>query len=157
MVFMRKSKPWKTKYQGSYENALVQSFLWPALLQTRSRGWPLKGFGMVAPDNQVLELDHFQALDEGILVAALKSTGYFFPISISPKVRCKRKCLSLPFNWSEWIPPKSGFWTVHPSYGINGISNRHQTTFPPASLKSQTISIRQSTDHRPSLGTWVKT
>ena len=30
----------------------------------------------------------FEALDEGILAAALKSTGYFFAISISQKVRC---------------------------------------------------------------------
>ena len=29
-----------------------------------------------------------EALDEGVLAAALKSTGYFFAISISQKVRC---------------------------------------------------------------------
>ena len=29
---------------------------------------------------------YFEALDEGVLVAASKSTGYFFPISISPEV-----------------------------------------------------------------------
>ena len=37
---------------------------------------------MEAPDYQVGA--HFEALDEGVLVAAFKSTGYFFPISISP-------------------------------------------------------------------------
>ena len=30
----------------------------------------------------------FEALDEGVLAAASKSTGYFFAISISQKVRC---------------------------------------------------------------------
>ena len=30
----------------------------------------------------------FEALDEGILAEASKSTGYFFAISISQKVRC---------------------------------------------------------------------
>ena len=32
----------------------------------------------------------FEALDEGVLAAASKSTGYFFAISISQKVRCDR-------------------------------------------------------------------
>ena len=31
---------------------------------------------------------HFEALDEGVLIAALKLTGYFFPISISLEVWC---------------------------------------------------------------------
>ena len=30
----------------------------------------------------------FEALNEGVLAAASKSTGYFFAISISQKVRC---------------------------------------------------------------------
>ena len=30
---------------------------------------------------------HFEALDEGVLVSALKATGYFFPISIALEVR----------------------------------------------------------------------
>ena len=59
--------------------------LMASLLQTRSRGWPLKGLGLASPDYQVGA--HFEALDEGILVAAFKSTGYFFPISISLEVR----------------------------------------------------------------------
>ena len=37
------------------------------------------------PDYQVGA--RFEALDEGVLVAASKSTGYFFAISISQKVR----------------------------------------------------------------------
>ena len=39
---------------------------------------------MEAPDYQVGA--HFEALQEGILVAALKLFGYFLPISISPEV-----------------------------------------------------------------------
>ena len=31
---------------------------------------------------------HFEALDKGVLIAAFKSTGYFFPILISLEVRC---------------------------------------------------------------------
>ena len=33
---------------------------------------------------------HFEALDEGVLIAALKSTGFFSPISISLEVRWTR-------------------------------------------------------------------
>ena len=38
---------------------------------------------MEDPDHQVGA--HFEALDEGVLIAALKSAGYFFPISIFPE------------------------------------------------------------------------
>ena len=38
----------------------------------------------------------FEALNEGVLAAALKSTEYFFAISISQKVRC-------PFMANLWI------------------------------------------------------
>ena len=31
---------------------------------------------------------HFEALDEGVPAAALKLTGYFFPISMSSEVWC---------------------------------------------------------------------
>ena len=41
---------------------------------------------MEDPDYQVGA--RFEALDEGVLAAASKSTGYFFAISISQKVRC---------------------------------------------------------------------
>jgi len=37
----------------------------------------LKGLGTEAPDNQVVA--HFEALEEGVLIAALKSTGYLSP------------------------------------------------------------------------------
>ena len=40
---------------------------------------------MEAPDSQAGY--HFEALYKAVLIAALKLTGYFFPISISPKVR----------------------------------------------------------------------
>ena len=36
----------------------------------------------------------FEALDEGVLAAASKSTGNFFAISISHKVRCKQNFVS---------------------------------------------------------------
>ena len=42
--------------------------------------------GIEDPDYQVGA--RFEALDEGVLAAASKSTGYFFAISISQKVRC---------------------------------------------------------------------
>ena len=48
-------------------------------------GLAIKGFGE-DPDYQVGA--RFEALDEGILATASKSTGYFFPISISLKVWC---------------------------------------------------------------------
>ena len=50
-----------------------------SLLQTRSRGWPLKGLGLASPDYQVGA--HFEALDEGILMAVLKSFENFVAIS----------------------------------------------------------------------------
>ena len=58
---------------------------------------------MEVPDYQVGA--RFKALDEGVLIAAFKSTGYFFPISISLKVQClvpkrdfKRKSKN---NWKQ--------------------------------------------------------
>ena len=42
--------------------------------------------GTEDPDYQVGA--RFEALDEEVLAAASKSTGYFFAISISQKVRC---------------------------------------------------------------------
>ena len=41
----------------------------------------------------------FEALDEGVLAAASKSTGYFFAISISQKVRC---CCGKPEFLKIW-------------------------------------------------------
>ena len=41
------------------------------------------GLGMEAPDYQVEA--HFEALDEGILLAASKTTGYFFPFQFPLK------------------------------------------------------------------------
>ena len=49
---------------------------------------------MEAADYQVGA--HFEALVEGILVAALTSNGHFFPISISLKVRCEVTDTYLP-------------------------------------------------------------
>ena len=43
--------------------------------------------GTEDPDYQ--EGAHSKALAEGVLVAALKSTGYFFAIPTSQKVRCE--------------------------------------------------------------------
>ena len=64
----------------------LKTMLWPASGSGLKKGRPLKGLGMEAPDYQAGA--HFEALDEGVLTAAFKSTGYFFPISISLKVRC---------------------------------------------------------------------
>ena len=57
----------------------------------------IKGFwdGLEAPDCQVGA--HFEVLDKGVLVAALKSTGYFFPISIALEVRCQIMISALEF------------------------------------------------------------
>ena len=41
---------------------------------------------MEAPDYRVGA--HFEALVEGVVLAALESTGYFFPISMSLQVQC---------------------------------------------------------------------
>ena len=41
---------------------------------------------MASPDHQVGA--HFEALDEGVLMAPSKSIGYFFAISSGPEVRC---------------------------------------------------------------------
>ena len=49
-------------------------------------GLAIKGFGIEDPDYQVEA--RFEALNEGVLAAASKLTGYFFAISISQKVRC---------------------------------------------------------------------
>ena len=46
----------------------------------------INGLGIEDPDYQVGA--RFEALNEGVLVAASKSTGFFFAISISQKVRC---------------------------------------------------------------------
>ena len=87
-----------SRFRGCHENALTQSFeMSPHLIvwsfQTAASPSPdpiqrmaIKSLGMEAAEYQVGA--HFEALDKGILVAALKLTGYFFPISISPKVRC---------------------------------------------------------------------
>ena len=42
-------------------------------------GWPLKGLGLASLDHQVGA--HFEALDEGVLMAVLKSFEHFFAIS----------------------------------------------------------------------------
>ena len=57
-----------------------------SLLQTRSRGWPLKGLGLASPDYQVGA--HFEALDEGVLVAGSKSFEHFFAISKPAAALC---------------------------------------------------------------------
>ena len=57
----------------------VQIPLMASLIQTRSRGWPLKGLGLASPDYQVGA--HFEALDEGLLMAVLKYLENFFAIS----------------------------------------------------------------------------
>ena len=57
----------------------------------------------------------FKALDEGVLAAALKSTGYFVAISISQKVRCWGKLVLPPFENSNLIPSHSKhrtFWEI---------------------------------------------
>ena len=43
--------------------------LMASLLQTQSRGWPLKGLGLASPDYQMGA--HFEALDKGVLVTVL--------------------------------------------------------------------------------------
>ena len=49
----------------------------------------------------------FEALDEGVLAAASKLTGYFFAISISQKVRC-------PWHAVHNLPhPLASLWS-HP-------------------------------------------
>ena len=58
---------------------LLPNPLMASLLQTRSRGWPLKVLGLASPDYQVGA--HFEALDEGVLMAVLKSFEHFFAIS----------------------------------------------------------------------------
>ena len=54
----------------------VQNPFMESLILTRSRGWPLKGLGLASPDYQVGA--HFEALDEGVLIAVLKSFEHFF-------------------------------------------------------------------------------
>ena len=56
----------------------VPNPLLASLLQTRSRGWPLKGLGVASPDHQVGA--HFEAHGEGVLMAPSKSSGYSFAI-----------------------------------------------------------------------------
>ena len=53
------------------------------------------GLGIEDPDYQVGA--RFEALGKGVLKAALKSTGYFFPISISLGVR-----------WYVYFPEQNG-------------------------------------------------
>jgi len=53
-----------------------QTILWQASGSGLGKGWPQKDLGIEAPDYQVGAL--FEALDEGVLIAALKSTGIFF-------------------------------------------------------------------------------
>ena len=48
-------------------------------------GWPLKGLGVAFPGFQVGA--HFEALDNGVLVAASKSIETFFAISTFPELR----------------------------------------------------------------------
>ena len=55
----------------------VQNPFISSLIQTRSRGWPLKGFG---PELQTYKVGaHFEALDEGVFMAVLKSFEFFLP------------------------------------------------------------------------------
>ena len=64
----------------------VQNPFMASPIQTRSRGWPLKGLGVASPGYQVGA--HFEALDKGVLVAASKSIETFFAISTFPELRC---------------------------------------------------------------------
>ena len=59
-----------------------QSLLWPATLQTWSRSWPKKGSWVSAQTYQVGA--HFAALIDGILMAPLKTIGWFFCILTFP-------------------------------------------------------------------------
>ena len=54
----------------------VQNPFMASLIQTWSRGWPLKGLGPALQTYQVGA--HFEALDEGVLRAVLKSFEHFF-------------------------------------------------------------------------------
>ena len=65
----------------------VQNPFMASLIQTRSRGWPLKGLGVASPDYQVGA--HFKALDEGVLMAVLKSFEHFFAISKPAAALCR--------------------------------------------------------------------
>ena len=64
----------------------VQNPFMASLIQTRSRGWPLKGLGPALQTYQVGA--HFEALDEGVLMAVLKSFEHFFAISNSAAALC---------------------------------------------------------------------
>ena len=64
----------------------VQNPFMASIIQTRSRGWPLKGLGLASPDYQVGA--HFEALDEGVLVAGSKSFEHFFAISKPAAALC---------------------------------------------------------------------
>ena len=46
---------------------------------------------------------HFEGLDEDVFVAALKSIGYFFLISIFPetKIPCREICIEKAYNVGE--------------------------------------------------------
>ena len=80
--------------RGCCKNALIQGFKMsphpkPFYGQPFSRPdpeagqWPIKGLGIEDRDYQVGA--RFKALDEGVLAAASKSTGYFLPFQFPRK------------------------------------------------------------------------
>ena len=72
----------------------------------------------------------FEALDEGVLAAASKSTGYFLAISISQKVWCKNYAKKIImtckfFTWGIEKGPIPNFWyTLHAI-----VANPHSYTY----------------------------
>ena len=64
----------------------VQKPFMSSLIQTRSRGWPLKGLGLASPDYQVGA--NFESLDQGVLMTVLKSFEHFFAISKPAAALC---------------------------------------------------------------------
>ena len=65
--------------------------VWSKMPKRTSRGVPHSGTWILDPlKSQTYQAGaRFAALDEGVIAAASKSTGYFFAISISQKVRCR--------------------------------------------------------------------
>ena len=84
----------------------VQNPFMASLIQTWSRGWPLKGLGPALQTYQVGA--HFEALDEGVLMAVLKSFEHFFAISNSAAALCKCRAhfeaQDGAFSWQFWNP-----------------------------------------------------
>ena len=71
--------------------------------------WIGSGEGLAITGLGIEDLDYevgasFEALDEGVLAAASKSTGYFFTISISQKVQCGARNLSGVTKFSQNHP-----------------------------------------------------